>query len=266
MTDRPSLALFEERFPDEQACWTHLRTERWGPDGFECPRCKETEHWGWISTRRLFECYECGYQASVTSGTVLQDTKLPLRTWFRAAFLVLTTKKGMSTLELARKVGVTPKTAWFLHHKIARSLDPVEARTLFGTTEIAHAVLGSREAGHRGTRDRIRARLETREGGPGRLALTRVREGSRPGSLPGRQVRPKGERPPRSGLKVILRNLRCVLEGVHTHWSSRRLQLFLDLFAYRFNWRRDLVGGFEHGLARLIDRGPCTYAQLRTAA
>jgi predicted RNA-binding Zn-ribbon protein involved in translation (DUF1610 family) len=72
----PSVKQFNEKFPDEQACREHLREQRWGPDGFECPRCGEDEHWGEITTRNLFECYGCHYQCSVTAGTRMQDTKL----------------------------------------------------------------------------------------------------------------------------------------------------------------------------------------------
>jgi len=66
-----SLREFDERFPDEAACWAYLRKHRWGEDSFECPACGETEHWGLIQTRRLFECYECGKQTSMTADTIL---------------------------------------------------------------------------------------------------------------------------------------------------------------------------------------------------
>lgn len=298
MPEQPSLSTFHDRFPDEQACWTHLRTVRWGADGFTCPRCDEDDHWGRISTRQVFECYECGHQASVTAGTILQDTKLPLRTWFLAAYLVLTTKKGLSTLELARKTGVTPKTAWFLHHKIVRCLGPALAEDLFGVVEADETFLGGKgpaEGGRPANQAIVVGAVERRDGRLGRARLVHVPDRSRrslAGTVtqrvqPGSQVRTdawpgyrrmegydhdpeSGRRTGRPGrhtpgVHAVFTNLKRVMEGVHTHCAHGRLQAFLDLFVYRFDRRDDLVAGFMEGVAHLAQTGPWMQEEVRAA-
>jgi predicted RNA-binding Zn-ribbon protein involved in translation (DUF1610 family) len=90
----PSLIEFVNEHPSEEDCWQFLREHRWGNNGFTCPNCGEDEHWGFIQTRKLFECYECRKQTSVTAGTILQDTKLDLQTWFLAIYHVVKTKRG----------------------------------------------------------------------------------------------------------------------------------------------------------------------------
>jgi len=138
----PGVKTFNDKFPNEAACPEHLREQRWGPKGFECPRCGEDDHGGDITTRNLFECYECGSQCSVTAGTRMQDTKLDLWDWFLAAYLILTTKTGISSEELARKVEVTQTTAYFLHQQLACTVKRRYGRALFGLIEADESYVG----------------------------------------------------------------------------------------------------------------------------
>ncbi len=86
MTGPRTLIDFQEMFPDEDACWAHLRAVRW-PDGFECPVCQHRES-SWLSRRRLEQCRSCRRQTSVTAGTVLHGTRVGLRIWFLAFFFL----------------------------------------------------------------------------------------------------------------------------------------------------------------------------------
>lgn len=148
MAELLSLHAYMEKFGTERACWNHLRRARWGPDGFECPRCGETERWGLIETRKLFQCHACRYQCSITAGTIMQDTKLPLTTWFLAARLVLTFKKGISSHELGRQLGVCQETAWYLIQRLCRVVQRSYGRELFGLVEVDETYVG----GYRGER------------------------------------------------------------------------------------------------------------------
>ena len=81
-----TLLAFHEVFPDEAACLAFLRRSRW-PRGFQCPRCGGRRSY-MIAGRHLEQCARCRYQASVTAGTIFHKTRVPLRTWFLAIFLV----------------------------------------------------------------------------------------------------------------------------------------------------------------------------------
>ena len=87
---------FNQWFPDEEACLKFLIQSRW-PDGFVCPRCGFNEYY-WKKARQLLECKRCGYQASVTAGTVMHRSRMPLTLWFQAAYMVATHTPGMSAL------------------------------------------------------------------------------------------------------------------------------------------------------------------------
>ena len=92
MEDYPkSLSQLEERFSSEEACREYLFALRW-PDGFRCPRCDRDK--AWPVGKDLFECVDCGYQVSVTAGTILQGTHKPLRMWFRAVWWVESEDRG----------------------------------------------------------------------------------------------------------------------------------------------------------------------------
>ena len=94
MEDYPrTLGELERRFTTEEACRAYLIQLRW-PDGYRCPRCGQTK--AWRVRQVLFQCAACGRQTSVTAGTIFQDTRTPLLTWFRAIWLVTSSKSGAS--------------------------------------------------------------------------------------------------------------------------------------------------------------------------
>ena len=105
MEDYPrTLEEFEGRFVTEQACREYLMQLRW-PRGFACPRCGGQR--ARPSRRRgLLRCGQCDYQASLTAGTIFQDTRLPLRTWYRAMWWVTSQKTGASALGLQSILGL----------------------------------------------------------------------------------------------------------------------------------------------------------------
>ena len=101
-----SLAEFQEAFPDEASCGAFLFRRRW-PDGFVCPGCGKRRAAALKSRPRFYECLDCGRQTSITAGTAMHRSKLPLTTWFWAAHLMATHSNGMSARQLEDQLGVT---------------------------------------------------------------------------------------------------------------------------------------------------------------
>ena len=138
-----SLPEFQRLYGTEEQCEAALEQARW-PDGFRCPRCNGQEH-GLVYGRRLkrYQCRTCSHQATLTAGTIMQATKLPLTTWFLAFYLIGQAKTGISSLELSRHLGVKYDTAWLLHNKILRAMtEREEAYLLRGKIQIDDSYLG----------------------------------------------------------------------------------------------------------------------------
>src|SRR3954449_10531572 len=176
-----SEAAFRERFGSEEACREALLEMRWR-EGLTCPACG---HRGFcqLKTRKLFQCNRCKKQVRLTAGTVFQDTKLPLVTWFAAVYHLTQSKNGISSIELGRRLGGKQGTAWLMKHKLMRAMAAREAAKpkLSGPVEVDDAHLGGeRQGGKRGRgaagKTPIVAAVETTaERRPRRLRLTVVK-------------------------------------------------------------------------------------------
>ena len=103
-------------FSDIEVATEFVAKLRW-PDGPVCPNCGSTEH-SYLSTRRLWKCKGCKKQYSVKVGTIFEDSALGLDKWLPAVWLSANSRNGISSHELARSLGVTQKSAWFMLHRI----------------------------------------------------------------------------------------------------------------------------------------------------
>jgi transposase-like protein len=139
-----SLAEFQKAFPDEASCSAFLFRHRW-PGGFVCPACGKRRAATLKSRPRLYECLDCGRQASITAGTAMHRSELPLTTWFWAAHLMATHSNGMSARQLEDQLGVTYKTAWLLTQKLRRSMVDPDREPLEGVVEVDQAEIPFRE-------------------------------------------------------------------------------------------------------------------------
>jgi transposase-like protein len=143
-----SLSQFLELYGTEEQCEAALEQTRW-PNGFRCPRCGEQEH-GLVYGRRhrRYQCRSCRHQTTVTAGTIMEATKLPLTKWFQAFYLVGDAKTGISSLSLMRKLGVNYRTAWLLHNKIMQAMSEREKTyVLRGKVQLDDAYLGGERNG-----------------------------------------------------------------------------------------------------------------------
>jgi len=143
-----SIPEFLTHFGTEAQCADAIRRSRW-PDGFRCPRCAGAQHYVvGHGARKLFQCGACRHQTSLTAGTLMEHTKLPLTTWFLAIHLISQAKTGISALALKRDLGVSYPTAWLLHHKINTAMAHQEAaHRLDGFVQLDDAYLGGERSG-----------------------------------------------------------------------------------------------------------------------
>lgn len=175
-----NLAEFEERFATEKACVAYLSRLRW-PDGFRCPRCQAAE--GWPSARARMSCAACGYQASLTAGTIFEGTRKPLRLWFRAIWWVTTHKTGASALSVQRILGLgSYETAWSWLQKLRRAMVRPGRERLSGGVEVDETYIGPVEKGMDGRRTRRKALIAVaaEEDGEaiGRIRMRRIPDAS----------------------------------------------------------------------------------------
>ncbi len=133
-----SLSEFQASFPDETGCAAFLFERRW-PEGFVCPACGGGRAALLKSRAYTHECLGCGRQTSITAGTVMHRSKLPLTVWFWAAHLMATHSNGMSALQFAAQLGITYKTAWLLAQKLRRSMIDPQREPLEGVVEVDQA-------------------------------------------------------------------------------------------------------------------------------
>jgi transposase-like protein len=172
----PTLAEFEQRFATEGACRAYLARLRW-PTGFSCPQC--TTSGSWTTTRCLLMCHQCGYQASVTAGTIFHRTRLPLQDWFRAMWWMTDQKHRLSALGLQRLLGFgSYRTAWLWLQKLRRTLVMPDWDRLGGQVEVDEIHMGSVEAEggrrHQESKALVAIAAQIDGKGIGRIRLRRI--------------------------------------------------------------------------------------------
>ena len=151
-----SIFEFQQRFPNEQACYDFLAQLKW-PQAFRCERCN---HHHYCSGKHLQarQCTKCGYQATPTSGTLFHKIKFPLLKAFYIIYYMATNKKGIASTELSRKLDLRQKTCWAFQQKVSKAMASGELQQLAGQVEVDETVIGGRESGVKG-RQNIKKRL-----------------------------------------------------------------------------------------------------------
>lgn len=267
-----SVAELERRFPDDRACAEFLAELRWA-GGFRCSACGGRD--AWTTKRGQQMCRACGRQVSVTAGTIFHGARVPLTTWFRAAWWMATQKHGASAVGLQRVLGLrSSQTAWHLLHRLRRAMVRADRTPLAGVVEVDETFVGGYHKGYRG-RDLTRKALvvvavECHGDTCGRVRLKRALDSSEESLAgfvsrvvaPGSRVVTDGHQSYKSlrsrGFEHEARNQRAsttdddLLPHVHrvasllkrwllgTHQGGvhrEHLDAYLEEFAFRFNRR-----------------------------
>jgi transposase-like protein len=135
-----NLTKLIERSNSEERCRAYLEGLRW-PDGATCPRCG-SDKISRIKTRDQLDCDSCRYRFSITAGTILHGSHLPLWKWFIAVYLIVGAEKDISINQIRYTIGVSYKTAWYLCHRIRAALLEVDMRLMGGMREANEMLLG----------------------------------------------------------------------------------------------------------------------------
>jgi transposase-like protein len=149
--DGMSLHDFMAQYGAEEQCIQALVKLRW-PRGFQCSRCAGVSCYR-IETagRPLFQCRACRHQSSLTVGTLMESSKLALRKWFLAIYIISQAKTGISSLALKRHLGVDYRTAWLVHQKLLHAMSEADSkRVLHGEVVVDDAYLGGERPGTTG--------------------------------------------------------------------------------------------------------------------
>jgi hypothetical protein len=250
--------------------------------------------------RHLWICTGCGRQTSITAGTVMHKTRMPLRTWFWAAYLVSTFHPGISAKQLQRQLGIgSHETAWAMLHKLRAAMVAPERTLLKDEVEIDEFFLGGYEEGLKGGRQRGKkvlcgVAIEVRGRGSGRLRLAVLPDASGPSLLAFTQaataagsvvhtdglpsyralakhgydhrrltqtaVAPGDQLLPRAHRAIS--NLKAWMHGTHRAVSPEHLPAYLDEFVFRHNRRSTPMAGFQTLLGLALARDPFTYDQI----
>ena len=294
-----TLSAFQSWFATEAACVRYLVESRW-PDGYACPQCGHPEAYE-LTSRPVYKCKRCNYQVSVTAGTVLHGTRLSLRDWFSAAYLVATHTPGISAVQLQRQLGLKRyETTWGLLQKLRRAMVRPERDRISGEVEVDETYVGGVEVGRRGGRLRdstkaiVVGAVEIRGRGSGRLRLRVVEDlsaaslvgfieqsvvpgsivhtdgwgGYRPLADKEYEHRRKTQGHGRNAAKHFPRvhrafsNLKTWLAGTHHGVGEQHLQHYLNEYVFRFNRRRTPMAAFQSLLGLASQHEPTTYNML----
>lgn len=138
-----NLTQLYDTLEDEATCKAYFEQLRWNGN-VECPFCACTKVY---RTNRGFKCGDkfCAKKFSVSVGTIFENSKIGLRTWFAAIYLCTSSKKGISSLQLSRQLGITQKSAWFVLHRVREMLKEKAPAMLTGTVEVDETYVGGKE-------------------------------------------------------------------------------------------------------------------------
>jgi len=176
---RSTISTFKlfDIFPDEEAARVYLESRLW-PDGVRCPQCKSGER---ITVRKggYYRCNACKWDFTVRTGTIFERSHVPLHKWIYAMYLLVTARKGISSMQLAKEIGVTQKSAWFMLGRLREACGS-EIEKLRGQVEIDETFVGGLEANKHEA-----DKLKSGRGGVGKAPVLGMRErGGRTKAMP----------------------------------------------------------------------------------
>lgn len=288
-----SLSVFEfqERFPDEESCMKYLADLKWSK-GYRCKKCG---HQRWCRGQKPYDrkCSRCNHHESPTAGTLFHKVKFPLLKAFWIVYYVSTSKKGISSTELSRKLQLRQKTCWLFKQKVMQAMKSSGKHPLQGQVEVDEFVIGEQEEGVKGRKNKnkklVIISIEKAEKGVKRLYARHIQKmdkatvkgfikdhiaqeaaittdafatyRSLSKEMPNLQTKPSGKKGSNfEAIHRVIMGLKGWLRGIHGH--AELLQSYLDEYSYRYNRHRMKEGIFENLMQRMISHSPMTYKMI----
>ena len=262
------LGAFLKRFSTEKACQAYLSDQRW-KGGYVCPKCGSRQ--GYRLGNGRYQCGQCRHQVSVTAGTVLHKTHMPLTKWFLAFYLVCQDKRGISAVQLSAQLGTTYKTAWYMLKRIRAAMGQRdETHQLDGVIDFDDAYFGGPVTGTKRGRGTEKVKVFVAlsldsQGNPRHLKMqvtpnikqASVRKFAQFAFAENSMIRSDGYRSyipalkdfshqhktydPSSGLlhwlHIVISNAKAFILGTYHGLPKDNLQPYLDEFCFRFSRR-----------------------------
>lgn len=172
MQDNVTISSYEfhKRFPDAESARVYLEGRRWNGKP-SCPTCSCTDR---IQTRKVvgyFRCLACKLDFTVRTGTIFERSHIPLDKWLFAMYLVATARKGISSLQLSKELGVTQKSTWFMLQRIREACGNDDSGPLSGIIEVDETYIGGKETNRRNSE-----KLKAGRGTAGKTAIVGLRQ------------------------------------------------------------------------------------------
>jgi len=279
-----SLSLFEfqQRFSTDNQCLAHLASEKW-KNGYACSQCG---HPRYCQGNTLYsrQCTRCKHTESPTSGTLFHKVKFPLLKAFYIVYFVSTNKKGISSMELSRKLGLRQKTCWYFKRKVMKAMKSSDNYPLEGNVDVDEFFVGGQEEGKKG-RGKERKQLvvlaiEKRNKGISRMYGEVIPEANAKnlGKFMRKKIKKdahiktdkwQGYNPLKSEFTNMLQLssgekggnfpqihraimlFKAWLRGIHHHVTD--LQAYIDEYTYRFNRHFINASIFDNLISRMIN-------------
>lgn len=294
---------FLEKYGTDAQCSQALYQLRW-PGGYICPACGNTTGCK-LKNRKIYQCHKCHHQTSLTAGSIFHGTKLPLKKWFLAIYLLTQRKKSLSALQLSREIGVNYDTAWKLKHKLMQvMMERQSEKKLAGRIEMDDAYIGGEKPGKRGRGSRnkipfVAAVETTQDGRPLKIHLRRLRgfrkaeiaRYAKSSLVSGSSVfsdglycfravteaqcdhvaivtgggRKSAQHATFKWVNTMLGNVKNALPGTFHAIRGKHVPRYLAEFEYRFNRRFNLPSMIERLLFVALRTPPMPYRFLRMA-
>lgn len=172
MNDNITISTFQlfQMFPDEETARVYLEARLW-PDGVKCPVCSAASERITPRKNGYYRCNDCREDFTVRTGTIFERSHIPLHKWIYAMYLLMTARKGISSLQLSKEIGITQKSAWFMLHRLREACGGKDLKKLRGIIEVDETYIGGKEGNKHESK-----KLHMGRGGVGKAIVFGMRE------------------------------------------------------------------------------------------